>query len=402
MADAIEPKVIAWRRDFHQHPELSNREFRTAEIVAAHLRKLKFDEVRTGVAKTGVVGVLKGGLPGPVVALRADMDALPIEEKVDVPFASKAKGEFNGQEVSVMHACGHDSHVAILMGVAEVLAQARSRIRGTIVFLFQPAEEGAPQGETGGAEIMVKEGALDNPKVDAVFGLHIQSTIPVGTISYREGGLLASADGLSIKIKGKGVHASKPWAGNDPIAAAGYVITGLQTVVSRMTPLTQSPVVVTIGSIHGGNRGNIIPDSVVMQGTIRCLDPSIQDQVHAHIRQVVINMAESQGTVAEVEITKLLPITYNDPGLTQQMVSSLEDVAGKDHVKITLPITGAEDFAFFQLKVPGFFFFLGGKPLNVPDGKATEHHTAGFYLDESGFLLGVKAFCHLVVDYSKQ
>lgn len=400
LAESIEPKVIAWRRDFHEFPELSNREFRTAKVIAEHLESLKLDEVRKGVGKTGVVGVLKGGLPGPVVALRADMDGLPITEKADLPFASKAKAEYNGHEVGVMHACGHDSHVAILMGVAEVLSQMRQQLRGTVVFIFQPAEEGPPAGERGGAELMVAEGVLDNPKAEVIFGLHINSMTPSGVIRYRAGGMMASADQLYIKVNGKGVHASRPWGGNDPITAAAYIITGLQTVVSRMSPITDSPVVVSIGSIEGGNRGNIIPDFVEMRGTIRTLDPEVRKEVHENIRKVVTNIAESQGTTAEVVITKATPITFNNPELTRKMLPTLEAVAGEENVKVTLPITGAEDFAEYQLKIPGLFFFLGGMDKNMSPEQAPEHHTAGFRLDESGFTLGVKAFCHLVVDYS--
>lgn len=402
LAEAIEPKVIAWRRDFHEFPELSNREFRTSKVIAEHLENLKLDEVRRGVGKTGVVGILKGGLPGPVVALRADMDGLPITENTGLPFASKAKAEYNGHEVGVMHACGHDSHVAILMGVAEVLSQVRQQLRGTVVFIFQPAEEGPPAGERGGAELMVDEGVLENPKVEVIFGLHINSMTPAGVIRYRAGGVMASADHLYIKVNGKGVHASRPWGGNDPITAAGYIITGLQTVVSRMTPITDSPVVVSIGSIEGGNRGNIIPDFVEMRGTIRTLDPEVQKEVHENIRKVVTNIAESQGTTADVVITKATPITFNNPELTRKMLPTLEAVAGEENVKVTLPITGAEDFAEYQLKIPGMFFFLGGMAKDMPIEKAPEHHTAGFMLDESGFTLGVKAFCHLVVDYAEK
>lgn len=400
LAASIEPKVIAWRRDLHEFPELSNREFRTSKIIAEHLESLKLDEVRKGVGKTGVVGILKGGLPGPVVALRADMDGLPITETSNLPFVSKVKAEYNGKEVGVMHACGHDSHVAILMGVAQVLSQKRQHLRGTIVFIFQPAEEGPPAGERGGAELMVDEGVLENPKVEVIFGLHINSMTPAGVIRYRAGGVMASADHLYIKVNGKGVHASRPWGGNDPITAAAYIITGLQTVVSRMSPITDSPVVVSIGSIEGGNRGNIIPNFVEMRGTIRTLDPEVQKEVHENIRKVATNIAESQGTTAEVVITKATPITFNNPELTRKMLPTLEAVAGEENVKVTLPITGAEDFAEYQLKIPGLFFFLGGMPKDMSPSEAPEHHTAQFVLDESGFTLGVKAFCHLVVDYS--
>jgi amidohydrolase len=317
LAQKVEQKVIAWRRDFHQNPELSNREARTSKIVAEHLKSLGF-EVQTGIAKYGVIGILKGGKSGPVIALRADMDALPVTERVDLPFASKVVTEYNGASTGVMHACGHDSHTAILMGVAEILSKKKAELRGTIKFIFQPAEEGAPRGERGGASVMVEEGALENPKVEAIFGLHINSMTPVGTLRYKSGGTMASSDGLQIKVKGKQTHGASPWTGVDPITTAAYIITGLQTVVSRMSPLTETPVVVTIGSIHGGNRGNIIPEEVTMTGTIRCLDAKIQEQVHEKIKQVATKIAESQGATAEVEITRSNPITYNNPELTKK------------------------------------------------------------------------------------
>ncbi len=399
LAEKVEQKVITWRRDLHQNPELSNRETRTAKVVADHLRSLGL-EVQTGIAKTGVVGILRGGKPGPVVALRADMDGLPVTERVDVPFASKVKTEYNGQTVGVMHACGHDSHVAILMGTAEVLSKVKKDLRGTIKFIFQPAEEGAPKGERGGAGVMVEEGVLENPKVEAIFGLHINSLTPVGTIRYRAEGTMASSDPMTIKVKGKQTHGASPWTGVDPITTAAYIITTLQTVVSRMTPLNETPAVVTIGSIHGGNRENIIPEEVVMLGTIRCLNAQIQDKIHEQIKNIVKNVAESQGATAEIEIVKKNPITYNNPALTQKMLPSLEEVVGEDNVRVTVPSTGAEDFAYYQLKIPGFFFFLGGMARDKSAVEVAPHHTPDFYLDESGFIYGVKAFCHLVVNYS--
>lgn len=399
LAEKLEPKVIAWRRDFHQNPELSNRETRTAKIVAEHLKSLGL-EVREGVAKTGVVGILKGGKPGPVIALRADMDALPVTERVDVPFASKVRTTYNGLETGVMHACGHDTHTAILMGTAEVLANVKSEIAGTIVFIFQPAEEGAPKGEEGGAGVMIEEGVLDNPKVETIFGLHINAQTEVGKIRYRSGGTMASSDRLFITIKGKQTHGASPWQGIDPITTGAYIITELQTVVSRMTPLNESPAVVTIGMFHAGNRENIIPESAEMMGTIRCLDPRIQDQVHENIKRVVTNVAEAHGAVAEVTIVKGNPVTYNNPELTKRMLPSLEKLAGEDNVLITVPATGAEDFAKYQVKVPGFFFFLGGMPKGQATTDSAPHHTPDFFIDESGFTLGVKSFCHLVVDYA--
>lgn len=399
LADKVEQKVISWRRDLHQNPELSNRETRTAKVVAEHLQSLGL-EVQTGIAKTGVVGILRGGKPGPVVALRADMDGLPVTERVNLPFASKVKTEYNGQTVGVMHACGHDSHVAILMGTAEVLSKVKKDLRGTIKFIFQPAEEGAPKGERGGAGVMVEEGVLENPKVEAIFGLHINSLTPVGTIRYRAEGTMASSDPMTIKVKGKQTHGASPWTGVDPITTAAYIITTLQTVVSRMTPLNETPAVVTIGSIHGGNRENIIPEEVVMLGTIRCLDTEIQDKIHAQIKNIVKNVAESQGATAEVEIVKKNPVTYNNPALTRKMLPSLEEVVGENNVRVTVPSTGAEDFAYYQLKIPGFFFFLGGMAKDKSAVEVAPHHTPDFYLDESGFIHGVKAFCHLVVNYS--
>ena len=400
-AESLEAKVIAWRRDFHQNPELGNREFKTAEKVAAHLKSLGI-EVKTGVGKTGVVGILKGGKPGPVVALRADMDGLPVKERVDVPFASKVMGEYNGQPVSVMHACGHDTHVAILMGTAEILAGMQKDLKGTVKFIFQPAEEGAPEGEEGGAALMVKEGVLENPKVDVIFGLHINSQTEIGKIKYRPGGTMASSDWFKIKIKGKQTHGANPWAGVDPIVTASQVVMGLQTIVSRNTNITESAAVVTVGQISGGVRSNIIPEEVNMNGTIRTLDPAVQDMIHARIAQIATNIAQSAGATAEVKITKMCPITFNDANLTDKMVPTLEGVAGKENVSITPAATGAEDFAFYQQKVPGLFFFLGGAPKGKPEKDTAPHHTPDFYIDEGGFVLGMKSMASLVVDYMEK
>jgi len=397
-AETLESKVVAWRRDFHLNPELGNREFKTAEKVANHLKSLGF-EVQTGVGKTGVVGILKGGKPGPVIALRADMDGLPVKERVDIPFASKAVGEYNGQPVSIMHACGHDTHVAILMGTAEILASMKNDLKGTVKFIFQPAEEGAPEGEEGGAALMVKEGVLENPKVDVIFGLHINAQTEVGKIRYRPGGTMASSDWFKIKIKGKQTHGASPWQGIDPIVTASQVIMGLQTIVSRNAPINESAAVLTVGQINGGVRSNIIPEEVNMNGTIRTLDPAVQDMIHARIAQVATNIAQSAGATAEVKITKMCPITFNDVALTDKMVPTLESVAGKDNVSITAAATGAEDFAFYQQKVPGLFFFLGGAPKGKPEGQTAPHHTPDFYIDEGGFVLGMKSMASLVVDY---
>lgn len=399
LAESIEPKVIAWRRDFHQNPELSNREFRTAKIVTEHLKALGL-EVKTGIAKTGVVGILRGGKPGPVVALRADMDGLPVTERVDIPFKSKVRTTYNDIETGVMHACGHDTHTAILMGAAEVMSTFKADIPGTVVFIFQPAEEGAPKGEKGGAGVMIEEGVLDNPKVETIFGLHINSQTPVGTIRYRPGGTMASSDRFSITIKGKQTHGGYPWNGIDPIVTGAQIIMGLQTVVSRMTPLTESAAVITVGMFQAGLRENIIPEEAKLMGTIRCLDPDIQKEVHANMRRVVTNIAESAGAVADLNIEIGNPVTYNNVDLTRKMIPTLEKVAGEQNVIVQSPVTGAEDFAKFQEKVPGFFYFLGGMAKDKTAIEVAPHHTPDFYIDESGFTLGVKSFYHLVLDYA--
>ena len=400
-AESLEAKVVAWRRDFHQNPELGNREFKTAEKVANHLKSLGI-EVQTGVGKTGVVGILKGGKPGPVVALRADMDGLPVKERVDIPFASKAIGEYNGQPVGVMHACGHDTHVAILMGTAEILASMKSELKGTVKFVFQPAEEGAPEGEEGGAALMIKEGVLENPKVDVIFGLHINAQTEVGKITYRPGGTMASSDWFKIKVKGKQTHGASPWEGIDPIVTASQIVMGLQTIVSRNAPITESAAVVTVGQITGGVRSNIIPEEVNMNGTIRTLDPAVQEMIHARVAQIATNIAQSAGATAEVKITKMCPITFNDIALTENMIPTLESVAGKENVSITAAATGAEDYAFYQQKIPGLFFFLGGAPKGKPKRETAPHHTPDFYIDESGFVLGMKSMASLVVDYMEK
>lgn len=400
-AEEINDKVINWRRDIHQYPELSNREFKTAEKVAAHLESLGI-EVQTGVAHTGVVGVLKGGKPGPVVALRADMDALPVVERVDVPYASKVTSEYNGEEVGVMHACGHDTHVAILMGVAEVLSDMRADLKGTVKFLFQPAEEGAPQGEEGGADLMIKEGALQNPDVDVVFGLHINSKTKVNTIGYRPEGTMAAVDGLEIKVRGAQTHGAYPWAGVDPIVTASQIVMGLQTIVSRNLELLKAPAVVTIGKIEGGVRSNIIPEEVTMIGTIRSLDSEMQDQIHERIREIATNIGESAGAEVEVNISRGYPVTYNDPELTAQAVETLYETAGKDNIFLRNAVTGAEDFSYFAQEVPGFFFFLGGMPADMSPADAPPHHTPDFYIDDSGLNLGVRSLSNLTIDYMER
>ncbi len=395
-ADEVEEQVIAWRRDIHQHPELGNREFRTAALVAEHLRSLGL-EVATEVAHTGVVGVLRGGRPGSVVALRADMDALPVTEMVDLPFASKVRTEYNGQEVGVMHACGHDNHVAILMGVASVLSSVRDELPGTVKFIFQPAEEGPPAGEEGGAALMLNEGVFQDPAPQAVFGLHVFPA-PVGTIMYRKGGFLASADGLRIVVRGKQTHAAMPWAGVDPIVVASQIVLGLQTVVSRQVDLTDSPAIVTIGSIRGGVRGNIIPDSVVLVGTIRTLSPQTRDLVHERVRRTAEEIAAAGGAVADVQIGIGVPVTVNDPALTERMLPTLRRVAGAERTIDAPPITGAEDFSFYAEEVPGLFIGLGVAPPEDPS-KAQPNHSPLFYADERALKLGVRAMSSLAVDF---
>jgi len=399
--DKIEQQIIEWRRYFHEHPELSNREFKTSAKIADYLQSLGLD-VQTGVAHTGVVGLLKGANPGPVVGLRADMDALPVTERTDVPFASHIKSTYNGQNVGVMHACGHDTHVAILMGVATVLSQMKEQLHGSVKFIFQPAEEGAPPGEEGGAKLMVKEGVLENPHVDAIFGLHINSATEVGTIKYRPGGMMAAADRLKIIVHGKQTHGSTPWTGVDPIVVSAQIINGLQTIVSRQTALTEDAAVLSIGSIHGGVRNNIIPEKVELIGTIRTFNTDMQKKIHDKIYLTATKIAESAGATAEVEITNGAPVTYNDPNLTKEMIPTLQRVAGKENVILRKAITGAEDFSYYQQKIPGFYFFLGGMPRGMDPAKAPPHHTPSFYIDESGLKLGVRALTYLTLDYMNE
>ena len=397
-ANALESKVIQWRRELHQNPELGNREYKTAEKIAAYLQSIGI-EVKTGIAKTGVVGILKGGKPGPVVALRADMDALPVKERVNIPFASKIEGEYNNQKVNVMHACGHDTHVAMLMGTATILAELRKDIKGTVKFIFQPAEEGAPEGEEGGAELMVKEGVLENPKVDVIFGLHINAQTEVGKIKYRPKGIMASSDWFKIKVIGKQSHGATPWQGIDPIVTSSQIILGLQTIVSRNMALTENAAVVSVGQINSGIRSNIIPEELNMSGTIRTLDGKAQEFIHARVKQIATNIAESAGATAQVDITKKTLITYNDPLLTEQMLPSLKNTAGQENVLLTEAVTGAEDFSFYQAKIPGLFVFLGGMPKGKKPEEMPSHHTPDFYIDESGFVLGMKTMANLTLDY---
>lgn len=394
----MEPTLIEWRRHFHQSPELSNREFKTGQFIADYLKSIGI-EVQYPVAKTGVVGILKGAMPGPVVALRADMDGLPVNERSSLSFASREKATFNGMETGVMHACGHDGHMAILMGVATVLARNKSDLKGIVKFIFQPAEEGAPAGEEGGAYLMIKEGVLENPKVDVVFGLHIQSLLPLGQLAYRAEGLMAAVDNVNITVNGVGAHGATPWDSVDPIVVSSQIVAGLQTVVSRQTDLTKAAAVVTIGSFHGGIRRNIIPEEVKMEGTIRTLDPVMQKQIHEKIRLTATKIAEASGASAKVDIQILYPVTYNDPKLTAKMAPSLAKVTTPENIRITQPVTMAEDFSFFQEKVPGFFFFLGAYPADMKLDKRPVHHTADFMMDEKSFVTGVKALVTLTMDY---
>lgn len=398
LSENIENSVVKWRRHIHQNPELSNREFMTAKYVSGHLKSLGL-EVQENIAHTGVVAILEGGQPGGVVALRADMDALPVTERVDLPFASKVKTIYKDVEVGVMHACGHDTHVAILMGVASVLTEIREEIKGTVKFVFQPAEEGAPDGEEGGAELMVKEGVLKNPDVDAIFGLHISSGVPINTLTYKPGGTMASATSFEIKIKGKQAHGSRPWEGADPIVAGAQIINNLQTIVSRNLDLTNEAAVVTIGRFESGIRSNIIPESAYMEGTIRALDYEMRDEIYKRLKEIVVNTAKSNNLEAEVILKTPYPITYNDLKLTDQMKKTLFRVAGENNVKLARASTGAEDFSYFANKVPGFFFRLGGMPIEDHPNKGFSHHTPDFYIDDSGLILGVRAMANLAVDY---
>ncbi|CAI8307470.1 MAG: putative hydrolase YxeP [uncultured Bacteroidota bacterium] len=397
--DQVESKVIEWRHHIHQNPELSNREFKTAEYVAAHLKSLGI-EVQTGIAHTGVVGILKGKKSGKVVALRADMDALPVVERNDLPYKSEVTSVFNGQETGVMHACGHDTHVAILMGVAEVLSKNRN-FPGTVKFIFQPAEEGPPPGEEGGAKLMVKEGVLQNPKVDAIFGLHINSGTHVGKITYKPGGMMAASQRFVINVKGKQAHGSTPWQSVDPIVTSAQIINGLQTLISRESELTEEGAVISVGSIHSGIRFNIIPESLEMIGTIRTLDKDMKELIRKRMQEMVPAIAQAYRAEATVTIQDGADITFNNEALTEKMIPTLERVAGKENVYEINAITGAEDFSYFQNEVPGLFFFLGGTPLDMKESDAPSHHTPSFIVDDASMKLGVKALSNLAVDFLK-
>ena len=399
-ADKIEQKVIDWRHDIHQNPELGNREFRTAALIARHLESLDID-VQTEVGITGVVGVLVGDQPGPVVALRADMDALPVEEKNDLPFASKVKTIYNGVETSVMHACGHDGHVAILMGVAEILSGMKADLKGTVKFIFQPAEEGVPKGEDGGAFLMTKEGVLENPKVDVIFGLHMDALTEVGKITYRPAGFMASVNDIKITVKGKPAHGSSPWSGVDPIVVSAQIITNLQTIVSRNVVLTDNAAIVTIGAINGGNRSNVIPEQVEMLGTIRTFTNEDEAFVLKRIREIVEFTAKAGGATTTIELPYSLriPVTFNNEKLTEMMLPTLEKSTGKENVTLINAITGSEDFSFFAQKVPGLYFFLGAMIKGSDLKTVGDHHTPQFLMEDSAFKTGVITLSNLVFDY---
>jgi len=397
---SIEYKVIQWRHEIHQNPELSNREFNTAKKVAAHLESLGI-EVSTEIAYTGVVGILKGNKPGKVVALRADMDALPVTERNSLPYKSQVTTVFNNQQTGVMHACGHDTHVAILMGVAEILAENRN-FAGTVKFIFQPAEEGPPAGEKGGALLMVQEGVLKNPNVDAIFGLHISSETPVGHINYKTKGIMAAADAFKIVVGGKQSHGSTPWKSVDPIMISSQIINGIQTIISRNSELTKEGAVVSVGAIHAGIRSNIIPESAEMIGTIRTLDEGMQNVIHERLHAMVPQIAAAYGGTATITIDKSTALTYNNEALTKMMVPTLERAVGVANVHVIKAITGAEDFSYFQQQVPGLFFFLGGMDPALNPDKAPSHHTPDFVVQDEGMIHGVKVMVDLTLDYLNQ
>ena len=394
--ESIEQQVIEWRRHFHENPELSNREFNTAKKIEAHLRALGM-QVETGIAKTGVVGILKGDQPGKVVGLRADIDALPVTERNDLPFKSEVKTTFLDKETGVMHACGHDTHIAILMGVAEVLSKNKDKIKGTIKFIFQPAEEGPPPGEEGGAKLMIKEGVLKNPDVDVIFGLHINSATPVGTIKYKSGGTMAAVERFVVNVQGKQTHGSAPWTGVDPILISAKIIDGFQTIISRESPLVDEAAVITVGKITSGVRFNIIPESAELIGTVRTLDPKMRELIMRRMNEMARDIAKAYGGEATIEWQNNTVVTYNDPDLTAQMLPTLQQVAGDSNVKTMKATTGGEDFSYFQEIIPGFYFFLGG--MTPGNDTPYPHHTPDFKIDEDGLLLGVKAMTQLSLDY---
>jgi amidohydrolase len=396
---AVTPQVVEWRRDFHRNPELGNREVRTSKIVAEQLRKLGLD-VRTGIAHTGVVGVLKGGKPGPTIALRADMDALPVTEQTDVPFKSVATAEYRGEKVGVMHACGHDGHTAILLGAARVLAGARADLPGTVVFVFQPAEEGAPDGERGGASLMLDEGLFAAGKPEAMFGLHLWSADNTGTVGYREGPLMAASDRFKIVVKGRQTHGARPWGGVDPIVTASQIVLGLQTIVSRQINITEYPAVLSVGAIKGGIRFNIIPDTVEMVGTLRTFDPKVRNQAIESIKRVSTDIAAAAGATAEFELgTDPNPVVVNAPAVTARAVASLTRVAGADKLKVMPYVTGSEDFAYFSEAVPSFYYFVGVTPPGQDAQAAPSNHSPSFYVDEASLPIALRTLLGVAVDY---
>lgn len=399
-ASAIQSQLTQWRRHLHQHPELGNREFKTAAYIVEQLQGLGL-EIKTGVGKTGVVAILKGGKPGPVIALRADMDALPVKERVNIPYASTDSTAYGNTRVAVMHACGHDAHVAMLIGTAQVLSSMKKDIAGTVKFIFQPAEEGPPEGEEGGAGLMVKEGVMENPKVDVLFGMHIESWIPAGDIQYKSGSFMASADMFTIKVKGKSSHGSQPWLGVDPIAVSAQIIEGLQNIVSRQMDLTKAPVVITVAKINSGVRFNIIPEETMMEGTLRTLDNKMQTDVQERMRFTAAKIAEASNATTEVNFYPKTLVTYNTPELVESMIPSLQTAAGKNNVRPMDWVTGAEDFSYFGTKAPAFFFYIGGMPRGNDAKNAPPHHTPDFMIDDSQLFVGVKTFCQLVFDYPK-
>ena len=396
----VEPNLIEWRRHFHEFPELSNREFNTGKYIADYLKSIGL-EVKYPIAKTGVVAILKGAKPGPNIGLRADIDALPVLERAPISFASKVKSEYNGQQVSVMHACGHDAHTAILMATAKTLKDMQKDLAGTVVFLFQPAEEGSPNNEEGGAPLLIKEGAMDNPKLDVVFGLHMAASLPAGMLAYKSGAAQASSDLFKIIVHGKGSHGAMPWGSVDPIVVSAQIIEGLQHIVSRQSDLTKAPLVISVGSLHAGVRANIIPESAQMDGTIRSLDATMRKETHEKIKQTASAIAAANGATVEVDIKTQTLVNYNDPALAKKAAISLTKVAGADNVFESNWTTAAEDFSFYGERAPTFFFSLGGMEKGKKSNEVGGHHTPDFYLDESGFINGVKAFCNLVFDYKK-
>ncbi|MGB8327897.1 MAG: amidohydrolase [Steroidobacteraceae bacterium] len=399
MLQTVDPHVSAWRRDIHQNPELGNREFRTSGLVADELRTLGL-EVQTGVAHTGVVGLLRGGRPGPTILLRADMDALPVVEQTDVPFKSHATGEYLGERVGVMHACGHDGHTAVLLGVAEAFSKLRSELPGNVVFLFQPAEEGPPAGEDGGASLVIKEGIFEKYRPAAAFGLHLMSMANVGVIGYRSGALMAGADSFRIVVNGRQTHGARPWQGVDPVVVAAQIVTALQSIVSRQVDITENPAVVTIGTIRGGVRHNIVPDQVQMTGTLRTFSGAQREDIMQRIRRTVENTAAASGATATFELIRGDAIvTYNDPNLTERVLPSLKKTAGVADVRIMPLVTVSEDFAFYGQKVPSFFFFVGVVPPGQKPATAAANHSPLFYVDERALPIALRALANVAFDY---